>query len=81
MLPPCLSLEESFRKSKKKKKREKTRVFYAELGLSCEVRVQTQTSPNLRGDRSALCWGAWCLGSWGAPREGGRSRGVCEMEV
>lgn len=44
MLTPCLSLEESFRKGERKKERKKTRTFYAELGLSCEVHV---TVPNL----------------------------------
>lgn len=30
--------------------------------------VETQSSLNLEGECSALCWGAW-----GAPGEGGRS--------
>lgn len=70
MLPPCLSLEESFRKAEEKKRRERKKVFYTELGLSCEVYVQTQTSPNLGGECSALRWGARCRASWGSPKRG-----------
>lgn len=48
MLPPRLSLEESFRK----RERGKAECFM----LSCEVHVQTQTSPSL---------GRWMPGGWG----------------
>lgn len=68
MFPACLSLEESVRKE-----REKNRVFYAELGLSCEVHARPPTVPTVGGECSALRRGARCLASRGAPREGGRS--------
>lgn len=75
MLPPCLSLEESVRKE-----REKNRVFYAELGLSCVVHAWTQTVPSVGGD--ALL-GAGVPGVWphGEPpgREGGAA--CCEGGV
>lgn len=71
MLPPCLSLEESFRKGERKKEREKTRMFYAELGLSCEVHVRVPNLLQFGGEHSALCQGSWTSGE---PQE---RRGQC----
>lgn len=74
MLPPCLSLEESFRKGERKKERKKTRTFYAELGLSCEEHV---TVPNLwqsGGVKTLLCARVPGFWTYGAPQEG---RGQC----
>lgn len=67
MLPPCLSLEESFRKGGGKRKKQ---VFYAELGLSCGVCVETQSSLSLGGECSALCWGVWAHGEPQGREEG-----------
>lgn len=72
MLPPCLSLEKSFRKREGgKKKKKNTLMCCAQLGLSHEAHVQTQISPGLWGGCSALCLGL----------QGGWSHAVCETEV
>lgn len=75
MLPACLSLEESVRKE-----REKNRVFYAELGLSCEVHARPQPFP-LGGVNAPLC--AAVPGVWPHGEPPGREEGAvwCEVEI
>lgn len=63
MLPPCLSLEESFRKREREEK--KPRVFYAELGCAAKHMYRPKPPPVWGSGCSALHGGAWGLGSRG----------------